>query len=89
MTWQQVRQHFPEQWLLVEAIESHSEDNRWILDKLAVLNTFPDGAEAWREYVRLHKLFPQREFLPVHTCKTTLDIEERFWLGVRGLQAVK
>ena len=40
MQWQDIRRHYPDQWLLVEAIKAHSEDDRRILDELAVVDTF-------------------------------------------------
>ena len=41
MVWQDIRQYSPQQWLLVEAIEAHSEANNRILEHLAVIGTFP------------------------------------------------
>jgi hypothetical protein len=43
MVWQEIRTHYPEQWLLVEAIKAHTLDNKRILDQLAVVNAFPEG----------------------------------------------
>jgi hypothetical protein len=38
MQWQEVRAHYPQQWLLLEAVKAHSEDDQRILDQLAVLD---------------------------------------------------
>ena len=42
MKWHQVREHFPHQWLLVEATKAHSVDERRILDDLAVVDHIAD-----------------------------------------------
>ncbi len=85
MQWQQIRQHHPQQWLLLEAIKAHSEGNKRILDDLAILEIFPDSALAMRGYAQIHRLAPQRELYVFHTRRETLDIEERQWLGIRGI----
>ncbi len=36
-------------------------------------------------YRRLHGCYPQRELYFVHTSREELDIEERRWLGIRGV----
>jgi hypothetical protein len=85
MTWSEVRQHFPEQWLLVEATRAHSEANRRILDELAVLDSFPTSKSAMESYLGLHRQMPQRELFVLHTSRENLDIEEIRWLGIRGV----
>ena len=38
MTWQQVQNNFPQQWLLIEAIQAHTEDNKRLLDQISVVD---------------------------------------------------
>jgi hypothetical protein len=85
MTWSAIREHFPIQWLLVEAMQAHSKDNHRILDDIAVLGTFQDGKEAMDGYIELHEKAPQRELYVLHTEREDLDIEELRWLGIRGV----
>lgn len=85
MQWQQIREHHPQQWLLLEAIKAHSEGNKRILDDLAIIEAFPDSALAMRGYSQIHRAAPQRELYVFHTSRETLDIEERQWLGIRGI----
>jgi hypothetical protein len=40
-----------------------------------------------KRYGELHRQHPQREFCFVHTVNVELDIEERRWMGIRGLGA--
>jgi hypothetical protein len=84
MKWEKVRENYPNQWVLVEAIEAHSESGKRILEQLAVLNTFPDSLIAMRSYKELHKKSPNRELYVLHTDRKALDILERKWIGIRG-----
>ncbi len=84
MQWQEVRAHYPQQWLLLEAVKAHSEGDQRILDQLAVLDAFHDSATALSAYARIHREVPQREFYVFHTSRDTLDIRERQWLGIRS-----
>lgn len=86
MTWQHAREHYPEQWLLVEALQAHSKDNQWIVEDLAVIEAFDDSVAAMKRYRELHRQAPQRELLVFHTSRATLDIQERVYLGIRGLR---
>jgi len=83
MLWQEIRAHYPQQWVLVEAIKAHSETNKRILEHLAVVDMFPDSHAAMQRYAQLHREAPQRELYAFHPSRERLDITERQWLGVR------
>lgn len=83
MTWQQIRERYPDQWLLVEAIEAHSSEGRRVLDELTVVQEYPGGEEAMRGYLDRHRRSPERELYVLHTDRQTLEIDEREWLGLR------
>ena len=87
MTWQEVRKAYPDQWLVIEAIEAHTEENQRLLDQISVVETSADGAAALLAYERLHRAHPQREFYFVHTGRESLDIRERRWIGIRRADA--
>ena len=84
MQWQEIRDHYPQQWLLLEAVKAHSEGDQRILDQLAVLDAFLDSATALSAYARIHREKPERELYVFHTSRDTLDIRERQWLGIRS-----
>ena len=84
MQWQDIRPHYPQHWLLIEAIKAHSEGNRRILDQLAVVGAFPDSVTAMRSYTQLHHETPQRELYVFHAGREVLAITEQRWLGIRG-----
>jgi hypothetical protein len=83
MTWSEIRRHYPDSWLLVEAIDARSEADQRILDDIAVVATFPDSAAAMKRYGSLHHDAPQRELYVCHTERPDLEIRERRWLGIR------
>jgi len=84
MKWQEIRVHYPQQWLLVEAIKARSEASKRILEQLAVVDTFSDSGSALKSYQKLHREAPERELYVFHTSRETLDVTERRWLGIRG-----
>lgn len=84
MQWTEIRQHYPQQWLLVEAIKAHSEAGQRILEELSVVDTFPDSVVAMQRYAQLHREAPEREMYVLHTDRQKLEIMERQWLGIRG-----
>ncbi len=84
MLWSEIRIMYPEQWLVVEALEAHSTKDRFrIPDRLSVIEKYSDGSSAMEQYRRLHKEFPTREFYFVHTRKKELRIQERDWVGIK------
>ena len=88
MQWSEIRKAYPNQWLVVEALQAHTTpDNRRLLDKIAVVEHCNDGGTAMDSYRRIHQQYPAREFYFVHTSREELDIREQQWLGIRGSHA--
>ena len=89
MIWTEVRKAYPNQWLVIEALEAHSTpDHHRQLDCVAVIESCPDGTAAMQRYRGLHQQYPAREFYFVHTSREDLDIHERQWIGIRSSHAV-
>jgi len=84
MTWDEIRQQYPHQWLLVEAIQAHTEGEQRIVEELTIVNIYSDSRTAIRSYVNLHEQDPARELYVLHTDREALEITERRWLGIRG-----
>jgi hypothetical protein len=85
MLWPDIRQTYPDQWLVVEALEAHSTpDQHRHLDHMAVVEKYADGSSAMKGCRNLYKSYPSREFYFVHTSRDELEIRERRWLGIRG-----
>lgn len=89
MRWSEIRTTYPEQWLVIEALDAHTKNNRRILERIAVIETCDDGSAAMKRYQQLHHDFPMRELYFVHTSREVLDIYERPWLGIRGQRAAR
>lgn len=84
MRWADVRSAYPDQWLVVEAVDAHTTAESFrVVDNLAVLEPCSDGRVAMQRYRLLHLTYPQREFYYVHTSRESLVLRERQWLGVR------
>ena len=87
MRWTDIRAQYPNQWLIVDALEAHTENNRRKLDQMTVVELCPDGETAYRRYRELRLEHPKREFYFLHTAREELDIRERHWLGLRRIYA--
>lgn len=83
MQWQEIRDRYPHQWLLAEALAARSEKGERILEDLAVLETYPDGLAAMNGYRSLHRRAPQLELYVLHTDRAGLEVTEVHWLGIR------
>ena len=73
--WLEIREAYPNQWLVIEAIEAHTTpSSQRELDKIAVIEICDDGITAMKRYRQLHSQFPEREFYFVNTSREELDI---------------
>jgi RNase adaptor protein for sRNA GlmZ degradation len=87
MRWPEVCVAHPDQWLVIESLDAHSENDHRIFDRIAVIDVCADGRTTMKRYSELRRQHPHREFCFVHTSMVELKIEERLWLGIRGLRA--
>jgi hypothetical protein len=81
--WEKVREQYPEQWVLVEAISAYSENSIRYLEEIAVISSFPDSTLAWKEYKKLHLSDRSRELYISHTDHQSIEIKEQKFMGVR------
>jgi hypothetical protein len=81
MQWSEIRKAYPNTWLVIEALEAHSDAQQRVLDRIAVVESCEDGSSAFQSYQRLHHEHPWRELYYVHTGREALDIRERHWDG--------
>lgn len=89
MRWDEVRSAHPGQWLVIEAVDAHSENQKRRVDRIAIVEVCSDGSAAHRRYRELHAAHPERELYFVHTGNTELDIDERPWVGIRWSDAAR
>lgn len=84
MLWQEVRETYPGQWVVLEAISAHDIENKRIFEDISVVKAVDDSMEAHHEYRTLHRKYPEREFLFVSTKNEYLDVTVHRWVGIRG-----
>lgn len=84
MIWSEIRNTYPNQWLLIEALEAKSTaDHKRELQKIAVIERCENGGAAFQSYRRYHRQHPLREYYFVHTSREKLEIREQIWMGAR------
>lgn len=75
MNWQQIREKYPHQWVLVEAFEAYTENGIRVIPHLTVLAHFGnDSHAAWERYKSVHSADRHREHYVLHTDRETLNI---------------
>jgi hypothetical protein len=85
MLWNEIRNKYPNQWLVAEAVSAHtSPEGKRVLDDLRIANYCKTGTEAFNMYRKNHKENPEREYYYLHTSRGELDIVEEQWLGIRS-----
>ena len=52
MKWEEVRKTYPNQYVLLEALEYHIDDDKKYIDDMAVIKTIQDPKEATKILVR-------------------------------------
>ncbi len=83
MTWNTVRELYKGKWVLIEAIKSHSQSGKRIVEDMSVVGVYDKGNEALKDYAIRHKEDKSRELYVYNTINEKLEIEERVWIGVR------
>ena len=51
MTWKEVRETYPNQFIKFEIVESHTEDSKEYVDEVAVIKAKKKKKEAMREFI--------------------------------------
>jgi len=78
MLWSQVRELFPNQFVLVQALKSHQEGNKLYVDDMAIIRPIPDPREATKELLR-----SKDENFVYHTGKPEMVMEIVSRVGFR------
>ncbi|WP_334071336.1 MULTISPECIES: hypothetical protein [Paenibacillus] len=72
MLWAEVRELFPDQFVLVEELKSHYEENKLHVEEVAIIKPISDSEEAMKE------LFAAKnERFVYHTSNEAIVIEVR------------
>lgn len=91
MRWTDVRRLYPDQWVIIEALEAWTEISRRILYRVTVVETCRDGSDALDRYRQLRRSHARRELYFVHTsnhelvvvdaCGAAFVAESPFWMS--------
>lgn len=84
MLWEEVRERFPNEWVVLEATKAHSEEGYRYIEELIVMGCFRSSVDAMNRYYELYREQPQREFCFFHTDRENLISQERYRLK-RGI----
>ena len=85
MKWQEVREQFPDKWLVFAAVESHVvEERRRVVDELAPIHAYTDFYKAWDHYSALHDKEPTHRLYVYHTSNDEIHIKLQHWTGIRA-----
>ncbi|MEL6270244.1 MAG: hypothetical protein AAFV33_06365 [Chloroflexota bacterium] len=74
MTWEQIREAHPNQWVVFEALAAHDEDGRWCVDLMQPVGAFDDFSKVWERYQLFHQLDRSRDYGFYHTSNEELEI---------------
>ena len=84
MKWQEIRQQFPQKWLLIESTNAYTMANKHrVIEQITVISHFDDFYTGMKVYKKLHQANPYREMYVVHTDRQSLDVEERYSFSPR------
>jgi hypothetical protein len=75
MTWQEIRDKYPDRWVVVEALGAFTQDGQRVIPNLQPIAVFgEDWREAWNAYEALHRADKWREYYPLHPDRQELNI---------------
>lgn len=72
MQWQEVRSIYPNQYVLLEILNSHTKDNKQYVDDVALVRAIQDPGEATRELFKC-----KDNNIVYHTGQEHIEIELR------------
>lgn len=72
MQWQEVRDIYPDQYVLLEILKSHTEENIQYVDEVALIKAIQDPDEATRELLKC-----KNQNIVYHTGQEQITIEIR------------
>lgn len=73
--WEQIRQKYPNSWVLVEAIDARTEQGKRVFQHMDLLDSFGgDFKSMWDCYKVFRERHPDREYVFYHTRNAVIDI---------------
>lgn len=79
MQWEEVRKLYPDQYVKLQILTSHTQGNKKYVDEVALIKAMKDPKEATQEL-----LSSKNGIIVSHTSNEELKIELRTLRGLRG-----
>lgn len=83
MTWEDIRKHFPNCWVVMEAAQSHDSNEKWVPDDIYIMQAYADGLAAIKSYGELKRQWPGRKLFFYHTAHPTIEMKILRTVGPR------
>jgi hypothetical protein len=77
MKWQEVKERFPNEWVVLEATKAYSQDGHRYIEEVNVIDRFESSTNAMHRYAELHRKQPHKEYCFFHTSRPLLIARER------------
>lgn len=61
MLWNEVRKTYPNKWIVFDSLKQHEEDNKLIIEEVAIIEVFDDINNAFKCYRIFHRKDKTRE----------------------------
>jgi hypothetical protein len=84
MKWSELREHCPNQFVLVEAISAYSKNHKRIIEEMGLVKQYQNAVDAWNGYKKIRRDFPEKELYIFHTSQEQIEVEEQYFIGIRG-----
>jgi hypothetical protein len=75
MLWNEVRKTYQNKWVVFDGLKQYEEDNKLIVEELAIVEVFSDLNTAYKYYCELHKQDKSRKLNIGHTRKENLEFK--------------
>lgn len=75
MKWEEARKTYPNKWIVFDSLKQHEEDDKLIVEDVAIVEVFDDINDAWKYYRMLHRENKKRELSIGDTRKENLEYE--------------
>lgn len=75
MLWNEVRNTYPNKWIVFDSLKQHEEDSILIVEDIAIIEIFDDINKGYKYYCELHKQDKTRKLNIASTKDPELQYE--------------
>lgn len=84
MKWHQIRDKYPNCWVLVEALSVISKNHKRLIEEMSVWLDSTETKDAWNAYKEHHLANPECELYLFHASHDSVEVLEQSFNGIRG-----